>query len=126
MCINSQSCYLYIFVIFALPHVFRIFKLGIILSKIIYRICRLHFISIEEYSSLVCLVQNILLFCCYFTWLLIACDVWLTSKGICERNKALRPADGSERRYSAGQKGCAMCELFIKWEGGTVVSMLLQ
>lgn len=75
----------------------------------------------EEYSSLVCLLQNILLFCCYFTWLLIACDVWLTCKGICERHKALRPADGSERRYSAGQKRCAMWELFIKWERGTMV-----
>src|SRR5215218_1432511 len=63
----------------------------------------------EEYSSLVCLLQNILLFCCYFTRLLIACDVWLTCKGICERHKALRPANGSGRRYYAGQKRCAMC-----------------
>jgi len=30
----------------------------------------------------------------------------LTCKGICERHKALRPADGSGRRYSAGQKRC--------------------
>jgi hypothetical protein len=28
----------------------------------------------------------------------------------------MRPADGSGRRYFAGQKRCAMCEIFIKWD----------
>jgi len=41
----------------------------------------------------------------------------MTCKGICKRHKALRPADGPRRRYSAGHKRCAMCEVFIKWEG---------
>jgi hypothetical protein len=42
----------------------------------------------------------------------------MACKGICERHKALRPANGSGgRRYSAGQKRCAMCELFIIWNG---------
>jgi hypothetical protein len=36
------------------------------------------------------------------------------------------PAEGSERRYSAGQKRCAMWELFIKWERGTVVVSMLR
>ncbi len=43
--------------------------------------------------------------------------VVVSCKGICERHKALRPADGSRGRYSAGQKRCAVCELFIKWDG---------
>jgi hypothetical protein len=42
---------------------------------------------------------------------------WI-NRGICLQYKALRPADGSGgSRYSAGQKRCAMCELFIKWDG---------
>ena len=40
----------------------------------------------------------------------------MTCKGICERHKALRPADGSGR-YSARQKRCVICEIFIKWDG---------
>lgn len=48
---------------------------------------------------------------------LLGWDVWLmTCKGRCEQHRALRPADGSGR-YSAGQKRCAMCEIFIKWKG---------
>jgi hypothetical protein len=43
--------------------------------------------------------------------------VWLTCKGICVLHKGLKPSDGSGRRYSAGQKRCAKCELFIKWDG---------
>lgn len=39
----------------------------------------------------------------------------MTCRGICKRYKALRPANGSGRRYSAGQKRCAMCETFIIW-----------
>lgn len=77
-----------------------------------------YFVPIECYSSLVSLVQNILWFCGYFTWLfIIACDVWLTCKGICERHKALKPSHGFGGRYSAGQKRCAICALFIKWNG---------
>lgn len=34
---------------------------------------------------------------------------------ICERHRALRPADGSGR-YSAGQKRCQICEIFINWD----------
>ncbi|MDP8902796.1 MAG: hypothetical protein M3M86_03395 [Thermoproteota archaeon] len=41
----------------------------------------------------------------------------MTCKGICERHKALRPANGSGGRYSAGQKRCMICEIFIKWDG---------
>src|SRR5215203_5214988 len=42
----------------------------------------------------------------------------MTCKGICERAKALKPANGSVgRRYSAGQKRCAVCEIFIVWNG---------
>jgi hypothetical protein len=45
----------------------------------------------------------------------------LTCKGICKQHKALRLANGSGgrggRRYSAGQKRCTICELFIKWDG---------
>jgi hypothetical protein len=41
----------------------------------------------------------------------------MTCKGICERHKALRPANGSGGRYSAGQKRCAMCEIFLIWNG---------
>ncbi|MFL6408450.1 MAG: hypothetical protein ACJ71F_15480 [Nitrososphaeraceae archaeon] len=43
----------------------------------------------------------------------------MTCKGICERHKALKPAhsSGGGGRYSAGQKRCAMCALFIKWDG---------
>ncbi|MDQ3968686.1 MAG: hypothetical protein M3275_09875 [Thermoproteota archaeon] len=37
----------------------------------------------------------------------------MTCKGICERHKALKPANGSGRRYSFGQKRCTMCEMFI-------------
>ena len=82
----------------------------------------LYFVPIEYYSSQLSLVQNILWFSCYLTYLfVIVCDVWLTCKGICERHKALKPADsgsrGGESRYSAGQKRCATCELFIKWDG---------
>ncbi len=58
-------------------------------------------------------------FDCYLLCWLRRGDVWLmTCKGICERHKALRPGeDSGGRRYSAGQKRCAMCELFIKWDG---------
>ncbi len=31
----------------------------------------------------------------------------------CEQHKALRPANGSRGRYSAGQKRCVICEIFI-------------
>ena len=43
----------------------------------------------------------------------------MVCKGICQQHKALRPANGSGggRRYSAGQKRCQICELFIKWDG---------
>jgi hypothetical protein len=43
----------------------------------------------------------------------------MVCKGICQQHKALRPANGSGggRRYSAGQKRCTICELFIKWNG---------
>ncbi len=42
----------------------------------------------------------------------------MVCKGICQQHKALRPADSSGgRRYSAGQKRCTICELFIKWDG---------
>jgi DNA-directed RNA polymerase subunit RPC12/RpoP len=41
----------------------------------------------------------------------------MTCKGICERHKALRPANGSGGRYSADQKRCQICEIFIKWDG---------
>jgi hypothetical protein len=43
----------------------------------------------------------------------------MVCKGICQQHKALRPANGSGggRRYSAGQKRCTICELFIKWDG---------
>jgi hypothetical protein len=42
----------------------------------------------------------------------------MVCKGVCERYKALRPGEGSGgSRYSAGQKRCAMCDLFIKWDG---------
>jgi hypothetical protein len=41
----------------------------------------------------------------------------MSCKGICKLHKALRPAGGSgRRRYSAGQKRCAICEIFIKWD----------
>jgi hypothetical protein len=55
----------------------------------------------------------------YFTWLsIIASDVWLTCKGICERHKALKPSlSFGGARYSAGQKRCAICALFITWDG---------
>ncbi|HEX5977756.1 MAG TPA: hypothetical protein VFY68_10785 [Nitrososphaeraceae archaeon] len=39
----------------------------------------------------------------------------MTCKGICERHRALRAADGSGR-YSAGQKRCQICEIFINWD----------
>ncbi|MDQ3969549.1 MAG: hypothetical protein M3275_14290 [Thermoproteota archaeon] len=43
----------------------------------------------------------------------------MACKGICERHRALRPSDGSGgRRYSAGQRRCQICEIFIKWDGG--------
>jgi DNA-directed RNA polymerase subunit RPC12/RpoP len=41
----------------------------------------------------------------------------MTCKGICARHKALRPADGFGR-YSAGQKICRTCGVFMKWDGG--------
>jgi hypothetical protein len=43
----------------------------------------------------------------------------MVCKGICQQHKALRPANGSGggRRYSAGQKRCTICELFMKWDG---------
>jgi hypothetical protein len=40
----------------------------------------------------------------------------LTCKGICVRHKAPRPAS-SGYRYSAGQKRCQVCEIFLKWDG---------
>lgn len=62
-----------------------------------------------------------MVFLLFYSLLISACDAWLTYKGICERGKAVKPADGGSRgggsRYSAGQKRCAMCELFIKWDG---------
>ena len=39
----------------------------------------------------------------------------MTCKGICIRHKANRPARLG--RYSAGQKRCQVCELFINWHG---------
>ena len=39
----------------------------------------------------------------------------MTCKGICVRHKANRPARVG--RYSAGQKRCQVCELFINWDG---------
>ena len=91
----------------------------VVIGRVNYRdMLPLYFVPIEYYSSLVSLVQNILWFCDYFTWLfIIACDVWLTCKGICERHKALKPSHGFGGRYSAGQKRCAICALFIKWNG---------
>ncbi|MDQ4013546.1 MAG: hypothetical protein M3146_07460 [Thermoproteota archaeon] len=40
-------------------------------------------------------------------------------KGICERHRALRPSDGSGggSRYSAGQRRCQICQIFMKWNG---------
>ena len=39
----------------------------------------------------------------------------LSCKGICIRHKANRPARFG--RYSAGQKRCQVCQLFINWDG---------
>ena len=39
----------------------------------------------------------------------------MTYKGICNQDKAPRPAGGSGR-YSAGQRRCVICEMFIKWD----------
>ena len=48
----------------------------------------------------------------YSPWLKLAC------KGICKRHKALKPSVAyGGGRYSAGQKRCAVCELFMKWDG---------
>jgi hypothetical protein len=48
------------------------------------------------------------------------CDVWLTCKGICERHKALKPSESAIGRYSAGQKRCTTCGLFIQLKTGTI------
>jgi uncharacterized paraquat-inducible protein A len=88
------------------------------LSTINYKTSWLYFISIEYYSSVGSLAQNILSICI----ILLATnhsisDVWLTCKGICERHKALKPSHRLGGRYSAGQKRCQTCALFIKWDG---------
>jgi hypothetical protein len=38
-------------------------------------------------------------------------------KGICVRHKALKPKPLGTGRYSAGQKRCQGCELFLRWDG---------
>ena len=39
----------------------------------------------------------------------------MVCKGICARHKALKPVGIG--RYSAGQKRCQICEIFLKWDG---------
>ena len=39
----------------------------------------------------------------------------MTSKGICQRHKALIPRNGG--RYLIGQKRCQVCQVFINWNG---------
>jgi len=39
----------------------------------------------------------------------------MTCKGVCVRHKAQKPT--GRGRYSAGQKRCQICEIFIRWEG---------
>ena len=38
-----------------------------------------------------------------------------TCKGVCQRNKAIRPSTGN--RYLIGQKRCQACQVFIYWQG---------
>jgi len=39
----------------------------------------------------------------------------MVCKGICVRHKATKPRGIG--RYSAGQKRCQICEIFLKWDG---------
>lgn len=43
----------------------------------------------------------------------------MTCKGICIRFKANRPTDSNGYRYSAGQKRCQTCQIFMITEGLT-------
>ena len=39
-----------------------------------------------------------------------------TCKGICQRNKALKPTKG-RGRYVIGQKRCQICGIYLNWKG---------
>ncbi|MDQ3872386.1 MAG: hypothetical protein M3258_02115 [Thermoproteota archaeon] len=41
----------------------------------------------------------------------------MTCRGICKQHKVSGPANSSARKYSAGQRRCSKCEIFMRWEG---------